>query len=163
MTNKKKTVRRCDDSMEVGLARYQKESPVLPSWLVVHGAKLVLGAFFLVVVVPLLIFRDSVFGVSVPPDRNVELVVVQEPSIVWEPGGTNVLRSVTALIGNQSFQEAQGVTIVAKIAERKYQLEGAAVIPSGESREYHRELMVPHNSNMPIRIESHCENCLQAP
>jgi hypothetical protein len=163
MSNKKKTVRRCDDPMEVGLARYQKESQLLPSWLVVHGAKLVLGAFFMVVVVPLLIFRDSIFGGTVPSDRNVELVVVQGPSIVWEPGGTNVVRSVTALIGNQSFQEAQAVTIVANVAERQYPLEGADVIPSGESREYHRELMVPHNPNMPIHIELQCKNCLQTP
>lgn len=159
MKDRRKKLTRRDDPMEVGLARYEKDRPLLPVWVVEHGGKIVLGAFFLFVSIPLLFLRDSISGKNTDPHLAAELILMNSPSIVWESGRADVIDKVSVLIGNKALVEAKGVEIIVRIGERRYSLQGDGVIPSGESREYARDLRIPHNPKLQVDFELLCDNC----
>jgi hypothetical protein len=159
MKDRRKKLTRRDDPMEVGLARYEKERPLLPVWVVEHGGKIVLGAFFLFVSIPLFLLRDSTSEKNTDPLLAAELILMNSPSIVWESGRDDVINRVSVLVGNKALVGAKGVEIIARIGERRYSLQGDGLIPSGESREYARELRIPHNPKLQLNFELHCDNC----
>jgi hypothetical protein len=152
-------LQRVEEPLEVGLDRHQRRKRTIPAWCVDYGPWIVLGAFFLFVVIPIFVFR---FGSEAPQNgaQDVPRLVVRDtPTKVWVEGSANQIRSVKVMVGNVGITQAMGVRVTVSIGERTFVLTGPERIASGKSDAFEGNVTGLVRSDADLKISISCSNC----
>jgi hypothetical protein len=162
MTDRRKDkLQRIEEPLEVGLDRYKRSRTQLPTWFVEHTALIVLGAFFVLVVLPFVIF-GSRFGSTPQPIRDATRLVIRgAPNKVFAEGSSTELQSVKVVVGNVGAHSAREVKVVISMGEKAFVLTGAAQIESGRSESFAGNVAGAVKAGTDLQVSVTCANCMQ--
>ncbi len=153
-------IERKKDTLQVGLARYQKPESKWPWWAVEYGAWIVVAIVVAGVIIPF-----GFWGWRLTNNRPVtsgasaKLVVVFGPAQVWAQGSSSRVQSVSVKVANHGQETATNVKISAVIASDSYALQGPISIDSGRVESFSGDVnrSIPEGGSIQVSIA--CDNC----
>lgn len=156
---KKDKLQRIEEPLEVGLERHRRSRRQLPTWFVEHVALIVLGTFFVLVVLPFVIFGGGSGSAPKPVQDATKLVVRGNPSKVFAEGSSTELQSVKVVVGNVGAHPAREVRVVVSMGEKAFVLNGAAQIESGKSESFAGNVAGAVKAGADLQVSVTCANC----
>jgi hypothetical protein len=153
-------ITRKEDTLHVGLARYEKPQSKWPWWAVEYGGWIVVAVILIGVIIPF-----GFWGLKATQDRPVlsgasaKLVIVFGPAQVWEGGSNSRVKSVSVKVANQGQKTATNVKILAVIGSDAYPLQGPLSVDSGRAEAFSGDInrTIPEGGS--IQISMTCDSC----
>jgi hypothetical protein len=157
---KKEKIQRVEEPLEVGLDRYRRPRNRLPAWVIERAALIVLGSFFVFVVLPFVIFGGR-FGSAPTSAQDVTRLVVRgAPSKVWTEGSSTELQSVKVVVGNIGGNLARDVRVTVSKGGKVFVLTGATQIESGKSEAFSGNVTGIVKADADLQVSVTCVNCI---